>query len=122
MAQIALRTNAEESNITHPKAAEVLTKNAYMDDICDSVDTVMEAKQQAKDIDTVLERGGFKVEGWISNKPVRSPCHNEKREMSTMFQGSAEENVLGITWNNQSDTLSFKVNFELINRITEAEQ
>ena len=39
-----------------------------------------------------------------------------------MFQGSAEENVLGITWNNQSDTLSFKVNFELINPITEAEQ
>ena len=39
-----------------------------------------------------------------------------------MFQGSVEENVLGITWNNQSDTLSFKVNFELINQIIEAEQ
>ena len=39
-----------------------------------------------------------------------------------MFQGSVEENVLGITWNNQLDVLSFKVNFELINRIIEAEQ
>ena len=39
-----------------------------------------------------------------------------------MFQGSVEENVLGITWNNQSDALSFKANFELINRIIEAEQ
>ena len=38
-----------------------------------------------------------------------------------MFQGSVEENVLGITWNNQSDALSFKVNFELINGIIEAE-
>ena len=42
--------------------------------------------------------------------------------MATMFQGSVEENVLSITWNNQSDALSFKVNFELINRIIEAEQ
>ena len=39
-----------------------------------------------------------------------------------MFQGSVEENVLGVTWNNQSDALSFKVNFELINRVIEAEQ
>ena len=122
MAQTALRKTAEASKITHPKAAEVVTKNAYMDDICDSVDTVMEAKQQTEDIDTVLEKGGFKVKGWISNKPLRSPSQNEKREMATMFQGSIEENVLGITWNNQSDTLSFKVNFELISRIIEAEQ
>ncbi|XP_068713063.1 uncharacterized protein [Montipora foliosa] len=116
MAQTALRKTAEGSKITHPKAAEVVRKNAYMDDICDSVDTVMEAKQQTEDIDTVLEKG------WISNKPLRSPSQNEKREMATMFQGSIEENVLGITWNNQSDTLSFKVNFELISRIIEAEQ
>lgn len=93
-----------------------------MDDICDSVDTVMEAKQQTEDIDTVLEKGGFRVKGWISNKPLRSPSQNEKMDTATMFQGSVEENVLGITWNNQSDTLSFKVNFELINQITEAEQ
>ena len=90
-------------------------KNAYIDDICDSVDTVMEAKQETEDIDTVLEEGGFKVKGWISNKPLRSPSQNEKREMTTMSQGSVEENVLGIPWNNQSDMLSLKVNFGLIN-------
>ena len=122
MAQTTLRKTAEESKITHPKAAEVVMKNAYMDDICDSVDTVMEAKQQTEDIDTVLQKGGFKVKGWISNKPLRNPGQNEKREMTPMFQGSVEENVLGITWNNQSDTLSFKVNFELMNRIIEADQ
>ena len=122
MAQIALRKTAEESKITHPKAAEVITKSAYMDDICDSVDTVTEAKQRTEDIDTVLEKGGFQVKGWTSNKPLRSPSPNEKREKATMFQGSVEENVLGITWNNQSDALSFKVNFELINGIIEAEQ
>ena len=122
MAQIALRKTAEESKITHPKAAEVITKNAYMDDICHSVDTLMEAKQKTGGIDTVLEQGGFKVKGWSSSKPLGSPSLNAKKEMATMFQGSVEGNVLGITWNNQSDALSFKVNFELINRIIVAEQ
>ena len=68
----------------------------YIDDICDSVDTVMEAKQQTEDIDTVLEKGGFKVKGWISNKPLGSPSPNEKKEMAMMFQGSVEENVLAL--------------------------
>ena len=63
MAQIALKKTAEGSKITHPKAVEVITKNAYMDDICHSLDTAMEAKQQTEDIDTVLEKGGFKVKG-----------------------------------------------------------
>ena len=62
MAQIALRKTAEESKITHPKAAEVITKIA---------------KQQTEDIDTVLEKGGFRVKGWISNKPLGRPRPNE---------------------------------------------
>ena len=119
MAQTALRKTAQECKNTHPKAAQVIMKNAYMDDICDSVHTVKEAKQQTEDIDDVLDKGGFKVQVWISNKPL---SENEKSEMTTMFQGAVEEKVLGITWNNQSDTLSFKVNFDLINHITEAEQ
>ena len=122
MAQTSLRKTAQESKSTHPKAAEIIMKNAYMDDICDSVDTVKEAKQQTEDVDKVLEKGGFKVKGWISNKPLRGESQNETTEMTTMFQGAVEEKVLGITWNNQSDTLSFKVNFELIDQITEAKQ
>ena len=44
---------------------------------------------------------------------MRGESQNEKPEMTRMFQGAVEEKVLGITWNNQSDTLSFKVNFDL---------
>lgn len=122
MAQTALRKTAQEGMTTHPKAAEIIMKNTYMDDICDSVDTVKEARQQTEDVDKVLEKGGFKVKGWISNKPLNGESQNEKTEMTTIFQGAVEEKVLGITWNNHSDTLSFKVNFEFINQITEVKQ
>ena len=96
----------------------------YMDDICDSVDIVKEAKQQSEDLDNVLEKGGFRVKGWIFNKTLKAQSENDKLENQTvtMFQGAVEEKVLGIVWNNQSDTLSLKVDFDLINPITEPEQ
>ena len=85
MPQTAFRKTAQESKSTHPKAAKIIMKNAYMDDICDSVDTVKEAKQQTKDVDKVLKKGGFKVKGWISNKPLRSESQKNLTEMMTMF-------------------------------------
>ena len=45
MAQIALRKTASENKAEYPKAAEVLEKSTYMDDICESVDTKQEARE-----------------------------------------------------------------------------
>lgn len=55
MAQIALRKTAEENEKNYPEAADVLTKNSYMDDICGSVDTVAQAQTLTEDLDKVLE-------------------------------------------------------------------
>jgi hypothetical protein len=68
MAQIALRKTAEQAEGSHPYAAEVLKRNTYMDDICDSVPTVESAKQLTKDLDEILDNGGFQVKGWSSNE------------------------------------------------------
>ena len=67
MAQIALRKTAEEVKEAFP-AAQVILDNTYMDDICDSVPTKEEAHHLTRDIDSVLETGGFRVKGWVSNK------------------------------------------------------
>ncbi|KAK3744502.1 hypothetical protein QZH41_006345 [Actinostola sp. cb2023] len=61
MAQIALRKTAQASQKASPDAAKVLINNVYMDDICDSVDTEEEARKLAEDIDSILEKGGFRV-------------------------------------------------------------
>jgi len=52
---------AEMSKATKPKAAESISKNAYVDDICDSVGSTKEAKTLISDIDDVLAMGGFHV-------------------------------------------------------------
>ena len=63
MAQIALRKTAEECESDKPQAADVLKRNVYMGDICESVDTVKEARKLTVDIGKVLEKEGFKVKG-----------------------------------------------------------
>ena len=62
MAQIAPQKTAQESQSSLPEAAKAIM------DICDSADIVEHTRRQANDIDTVLEKGGFKVKGWTSNK------------------------------------------------------
>ena len=44
MAIIAMRKTARLHKENHPKAAEAITKNAYLDDICDSGHGEEEAK------------------------------------------------------------------------------
>ena len=45
----------------------MLKEIVYIDDICDTVETV-EAKRLSEDNEIVLKNGGFQVKGWISNK------------------------------------------------------
>ena len=83
MAQIALQKTAEENLVSHPQAAKTIKENSYMDDICDSVETVEKARKQTEDIDTVLATGGFKVKEWTSNKTEKSD-RNDDMEMKML--------------------------------------
>ena len=115
MAQIALRKTAQEGQATNPKAVDVLTKNVYMDDICDSVNAIKEAQGLSNDIDSVLAKRGFGVEEWISNKDL---AKNEKKESDTisdvMEVFEREEKVLRVVWNHKTDELRFKVKADLL--------
>ena len=112
MAQIALRKTAKEAENCYPDAAKVITDNTYVDDICDSVHTVDEAKRLTKETDKVLESGGFHVKGWLSNKSLENTvANNTSEELPAMklLQGEAEEKVLGVVWNHEQDVFMFKV-------------
>ena len=59
MAIMAMQKTAEMNKERNPKAAETITKNAYVNDICDSVQNVEEANTMTSRIDKVLKTGGF---------------------------------------------------------------
>ncbi|XP_068749405.1 uncharacterized protein [Montipora capricornis] len=76
-----------------------------MDDTCESVYAVEEAQKLTKDIDSALETGGFQVKGWISNKMQGSEAHQQE----AFSRGGRVEKVLGVAWDDGTDTSSFKV-------------
>ena len=109
MAQIALRKTADEAKEAFPEAAQVLKKNTYMDDICDSVGSEEEARNLTKSIDTVLETGGFRVKGWLWNNAEKSNTDEEETKEATILEGAKEDKVLGVTWNCRTDKFTFQV-------------
>ena len=110
MAQIALRKTAEQAEESHAYAAEVLKKNTYMDDICTySVPTVESAQQLTKDLDEILDNGGFKVKGWSSNETLDENLQIEDSSSVKFLEGESGQKVLGTVWNNAKDTFTFKV-------------
>ena len=108
MAQRVLRKTAEENKTSFPEAAKVLLNNVYMDDICDSINTVQGAQEQTEAMDKDLETGGFKVKGWISNKVLTQKKHKNQK-MTKAFEAE-EEKVLGMLWNCATDKFFFRVN------------
>ena len=108
MAQIALRKTAEQAEESHPYAAEVLKKNTYMDDICDSVHMVENAQQLKKDVDEILDSGGFKVKESSSNETLEEKLHEEDSSSVKFLKGESDEKVLGVSWNNARTPLRLK--------------
>ena len=114
MAQIALRKTAEEGESLSPHPAKTLKNNSYMDDILDSIHTVQQAQELTTGIDNVLEKGGFKVKAWQSNKGLSNNRDQEGGDVWNVLTGSVEDKVLGVVWNITEDSFKFKVKNEAI--------
>ena len=107
MALTALRRTATEGSSQYPEAANILTKDTYMDDICTSVHTIEEARKVTSHMDALLDTGGFKVKGWFSNGLLKD---DEITQGERLVLGDSEEQkVLGVVWDPEMDILKYKV-------------
>ena len=114
---LALRKTAEEGKDLYPRAAKLVLKNTYVDDLIDSFGDIKEATKVTKECDELIGAGGFKVKKWIiSAKPV-NVTHDEsninERDKRIDFCPKESSKVLGVHWNPATDQLQFnvKVNF-----------
>ena len=114
IAQIALRKSAEAAAEVYPESSELILKNSYMDDIPGSVRSDTELFQRMTEIEEILRTKGFKIKGWYHNAKKSADETQMSLPLITMSgvdKYTAEavtEGVLGMMWNTQTDTLSFK--------------
>lgn len=111
MAQIALRKPTHENKGGYPEAVQV--NNTYMDDICESVDTEIEAWKITNDIDIVLNTGGFKVKEWISNRMLKEKVNSDAAREINMFRGDVKK-VPRTLWNFKRDKFHFRMAADLL--------
>ena len=108
MAVTAMRKIAKMKE-EKPKAAEAILKSASVDCICDLVNNAEKAKVK-KEVEEILETGGFHVKYWLSSSQASA---TEDPNEVTLGGESHVEKVLGTVWLPEKDTFTFKMKIEL---------
>lgn len=99
----------------YPAAASFIKSNFYVDDGLISVEKVDEAIRLVQEARNVCAKGKLRLHKFISNdrKVIESiPVSERASEIQDVEIGSDEfpvQTVLGVRWNVNSDTFSFKV-------------
>jgi len=129
IATTALLKTAEMKRKEFPTAADLISKNSYVDDIIDSVKTMEEAVKTTNEADKILLSGGFAIKNWIISKnPNLNDSHESEDKVSKLNDqisntefgqcistknSSKIQKVLGMQWVQSEDKFRFtvKINF-----------
>ncbi|XP_052737821.1 uncharacterized protein LOC128198126 [Bicyclus anynana] len=113
---------ATDEGYEHTDAAQVIKQDFYMDDLMSGKDNLQEAIKIAKDIDSILRRGGFIIQKWCSNnaeflKQFELSQRSTKVNLEIHIDGSIR--ALGLNWNIGTDKFQYNLNLPaLTDRIT----
>ena len=88
-----------------------------MDDLLKSIKDVQSAKQLAQNVTNMCQSGGFNLTKFMSNsKELLATIPEEKRKEGVKDKDLSgdlpNDKALGICWNIEKDTFSFKINMD----------
>lgn len=115
---LAIRTLhriAEDNNVQYPKIAEMIKKDFYVDDLLSGCETVEEALNIVNGITTVLGGAGLPLRKWKSNSlQFLKGIRDDLKEPSILNFDDETMTVktLGLQWNPNRDSFSFKINVQ----------
>lgn len=103
IAHVGLQKCARHMEALLPSAAQTILEQTYVDDILDCLPNHDLATQRTKDVDKILDVGGFKIKSWLIGSAIES-ANTSRPEVDL-----AEERVLGVIWDPQRDIYRYKV-------------
>ena len=120
----AVYKTADMFETESPKAANLLKRSSYVDDLIDSQPSTPEAWKNARKTEDMLAKGGFVVNCWqftgessprtgkmlsVSADTVVVPDGPASRHTIMLKGTSSNMRVLGLGWNPMEDTVVFEV-------------
>ena len=112
----ALRHTAKDNcSDFHPDTVDTVLRNFYVDDCLKSVSTEEKGIEIARELCSLLARGGFKLTKWISNNtkvlasiPVEERAKDVK-ELDLNYEALPTERALGMQWDVEHDCFGYKI-------------
>ncbi|XP_029054648.2 uncharacterized protein LOC114881933 [Osmia bicornis bicornis] len=120
---LAIRTLhqlAHDEGETHPRAAKILTRDFYVDDVLTGANTLDEAIKIRDELMQLTAKGGFLLRQWVSNEPsLIEPLQGNNKDNHLALDVADGKKTLGLYWNASNDTLGYTIRqAESLQRIT----
>lgn len=103
---------ANECETEHPRIADIIQNDMYVDDLLTSVDTQEEAKYICETISRYLLKRGFELRKWKSNdQNVLLGLNTEDTSNVVEFSVNKEQGTktLGLSWKCDRDILTYRI-------------
>ncbi|XP_022816835.1 uncharacterized protein LOC111349816 [Spodoptera litura] len=97
----------------YPEAAKIISRDYFMDDMMSGKDNVTDAIKVAKEIDVILQKGGFKLKKWCSNNADFLKAFEESERSSHVNLDITLDGItraLGLYWNMGKDQFQYSLN------------
>lgn len=110
----SLQQVAVDEGAQHPETSEIIKNNFYVDDLMAGCQSVEEGLKLYKDIETVLTKGGFQLQKWVSSckeleKQINVGERNDEEQGERDIKMDEVVKILGITWDREEDEFRYSV-------------
>ncbi|CAH2094399.1 unnamed protein product [Euphydryas editha] len=99
---------SDEGNI-YPLAAERVKSDFYMDDLMTGCKSEKEVETIYNEMNSLLEKGGFQLQKWTSNRMSLLESLKEKSGRDLEIKTDNITKILGLTWNRNTDEFDYSV-------------
>ena len=119
LATRCLNQIAEDVQKSHPRGSKIIRNNFYVDDLLAGADSVKEAAEIYQEVSSVLMSYGMPLRKWASNNEcLIDSIKGDNNGCEFLTNPESTVKTLGIKWDRQKDTLSFKVKLQKHQTIT----
>ncbi|XP_050563300.1 uncharacterized protein LOC126912915 [Spodoptera frugiperda] len=105
----SLHQVAREEGSIYPLAAERVTSDFYMDDLMTGCTSETEVKRIYSEMNNLLEKGGFQLQKWTSNRMSLLESLKESFGRDLEIKTDKVTKILGLTWNRNTDEFDYSV-------------
>lgn len=111
---LAIRTiqqTARDHGHLYPKAAEILLRDIYVDNVVSGADSADEVKHLLRDLNALAAKGGFFLRKWTCSDPSVLSDYPPDELEPPLFDDNANPkySVLGLSWLSSKDSFTYKI-------------